>query len=37
VVELYHDRPVDEWPWARDGDLVLMVEPVDLDDLLAGR
>ncbi|MFN2587815.1 MAG: VOC family protein [Actinomycetota bacterium] len=38
-VELYHDRPVEEWPPPADGALVPMVTlPVDLQSLLsAGR
>jgi catechol 2,3-dioxygenase len=34
-VELYYDRPRDEWPRTPDGALALIVEPVDLDGLLA--
>ena len=33
-VELYRDRPADEWPRARDGRLRMVTEPLDLEDLL---
>jgi catechol 2,3-dioxygenase len=36
-VELYYDRPADEWPRSPDGSFLLIVEPVDLDELLADR
>jgi catechol 2,3-dioxygenase len=35
-IELYRDRPRDEWPMAPDGEGVAMVSvPLDLDALLA--
>jgi catechol 2,3-dioxygenase len=34
-VELYWDRPPDEWPRAADGSLTMFTRPLDLDDLLA--
>ena len=35
-IELYHDRPRDEWPMAPDGEGVAMVSiPLDLEALLA--
>lgn len=33
-VELYRDRPRDQWPFV-DGKLKMVTEPLDLDDLLA--
>jgi catechol 2,3-dioxygenase len=36
-VELYYDRPADDWPRNPEGDLLLIVDPVDLDELLADR
>jgi catechol 2,3-dioxygenase len=33
-VEIYRDRPRDEWP-RRDGQLAMVTEPLDLDSLLA--
>jgi len=33
-VELYRDRPRNEWPFI-DGKLNMVTEPLDLDDLLA--
>ena len=33
-VELYWDRPSDEWPRKPNGDLAMMTEPLDLDQLL---
>src|SRR5205807_4852842 len=32
-VELYHDRPRNEWP-LKGGNLNMMTEPLDLEDLL---
>jgi catechol 2,3-dioxygenase len=34
-VELYWDRPDDQWPRASDGSLQMVTEPLDLDDLVA--
>lgn len=34
-VELYWDRPRDEWPRAADGGLEMFTRPLDLDGLLA--
>jgi len=34
-VELYWDRPVDEWPLAPSGELTMFTAPLDLDALLA--
>ena len=36
-VELYRDRPRDEWPRAEDGGFVMFTKPLDLDSLLAER
>ena len=33
-VELYRDRPENEWPRAPDGSLVMSTRPLDLEDLL---
>ena len=33
-VELYWDRPKDEWPLDKSGQLAMVTEPLDLDDLL---
>jgi catechol 2,3-dioxygenase len=33
-VELYRDRPEDEWPRDADGGLAMVTEPLDLEDLL---
>jgi catechol 2,3-dioxygenase len=33
-VELYRDRPADEWPRTPDGQLAMTTEPLDLDALL---
>jgi len=33
-VELYWDRPQDEWPHAPDGSLAMVTEPLDLQRLL---
>jgi len=35
-VELYRDRPEDEWPRAADGSLAMHTRPLDLEDLLRG-
>jgi len=34
-VELYWDKPREQWPRAADGSLQMVTEPLDLDDLLA--
>ncbi len=34
-VELYRDRPREEWPHDPDGTLSMIREPLDLDALLA--
>ncbi|HEV2841520.1 MAG TPA: VOC family protein [Chthoniobacterales bacterium] len=34
-VELYWDRPQEEWPRTTDGDLAMYTRPLDLDSLLA--
>ena len=34
-IELYWDRPRDEWPVNPDGSYAMVVEPLDLDGLLA--
>ena len=36
-VELYCDRPQDEWPRDADGGLAMFTRPLDLDDLLRQR
>ena len=33
-VELYWDRPRDQWPHTPDGKLAMVTEPLDLEDLL---
>lgn len=33
-VELYWDKPQDEWPRGTDGELAMVTERLDLDDLL---
>ena len=35
-VELYRDRPLEDWPRAPDGSLRMFTRPLDLDDLLQG-
>jgi catechol 2,3-dioxygenase len=35
-VELYWDRPREEWPRKVNGDLAMVTEPLDLDQLLRG-
>jgi catechol 2,3-dioxygenase len=32
-VELYHDRPAEEWPQSPDGGVAMTTQPLDLDDL----
>ena len=34
-VELYRDRPRDEWPVAQDGSIRMFTEPLDLRNLMA--
>jgi len=34
-VELYRDRPREDWPRTPDGELAMVTEPLDLDALLA--
>ncbi len=34
-VELYRDRPREEWPTADDGSVRMYTEPLDLKSLLA--
>ena len=34
-VELYWDRPPEQWPRMADGQLAMFTRPLDLDDLLA--
>ena len=34
-VELYWDRPREQWPRTPTGDLAMVTEPLDLDDLLS--
>ena len=34
-VELYRDRPKDEWPRAEDGSFTMFTKPLDVDALLA--
>lgn len=34
-LELYWDRPPEEWPRDRQGEIVMVTDPLDLDDLLA--
>lgn len=34
-VELYRDRPQEDWPRRPDGALAMITEPLDLDELLA--
>ena len=34
-IELYCDRPRDEWPTDDDGNLILLTQPLDLPDLLS--
>jgi catechol 2,3-dioxygenase len=36
-VELYRDRPQQEWPRNADGDLAMFTQRLDLDDLLRAR
>ena len=34
-IELYWDRPREEWPTGVDGSIAMTVDPLDLDGLLA--
>lgn len=34
-VELYWDRPKEDWPWKEDGSLDMYTKPLDLTDLLS--
>ena len=34
-VELYWDRPIEEWPRTPDGELAMFTKALDLDSLLA--
>lgn len=34
-IELYRDRPEQDWPRTADGSLAMVTKPLDLDDLLA--
>ena len=34
-IELYRDRPPEEWPRAEDGSMAMVSEPLDLEALLA--
>jgi catechol 2,3-dioxygenase len=34
-IELYRDRPREEWPRTPDGEVAMVTEPLDLHDLLA--
>jgi catechol 2,3-dioxygenase len=36
-VELYRDRPKEEWPRAPDGSLAMFTKRLDLEDLLRTR
>jgi catechol 2,3-dioxygenase len=36
-VELYRDRPRDEWPTSPTGEITMFTRPLDLDALLAGK
>lgn len=36
-LELYRDRPVEEWPRAPDGSLRMFTRPLDVDALLRGE
>lgn len=36
-VELYHDRPREEWPRSPDGGIAMVTRPLDLDSLRAER
>jgi len=34
-VELYYDKPKEEWPRKQDGGLEIFTKPLDIDDLLS--
>jgi catechol 2,3-dioxygenase len=34
-VELYRDRPEDQWPRDPEGNLAMVTRPLDVEDLLA--
>ncbi len=34
-VELYWDKPTEDWPCDRDGNLMMVTEPLNLDSLIA--
>ena len=34
-IEIYHDRPRDEWPRQPDGELAMVVDPIDAQGVLA--
>jgi catechol 2,3-dioxygenase len=34
-IELYRDRPEEDWPRGPDGEFVMYTRPLDLDDVLA--
>ena len=34
-IELYHDRPTEEWPRDEDGNLAMFTRPLDVESLLA--
>jgi catechol 2,3-dioxygenase len=36
-IELYHDRPAEEWPRAPDGGLRMFTRPLDIAELLRAR
>ena len=36
-VELYWDRPIEEWPRTPDGELAMFTKPLDLGSLLAAE
>ena len=36
-IELYVDRPQDQWPRTADGELAMVTQRLDLQDLLASR
>jgi catechol 2,3-dioxygenase len=36
-LELYRDRPVEDWPRAPDGSLRMFTRPLDVDALLKGE
>jgi catechol 2,3-dioxygenase len=36
-IELYVDRPQDQWPRAANGELAMVTRRLDLQDLLASR